>query len=71
MKCALEEAYVFAIERYLEYPPNIALSKALKTLITSSTKGWFNFFLIDNFFNLIYYNHERYITIFKEIKEYG
>jgi hypothetical protein len=68
MRCALEEAYVFAIERYSDYPATIALSKALKTLITSSTKGWFNKFLIDNFFTLLYYERERYINIFKEIK---
>lgn len=51
-KCALEEAYVFALERYSDYPPKISLYKALKQLITKSTKGYFNYFLIDNFMEL-------------------
>lgn len=69
LKCALEETYVFAIERYSEYPPNIALSKALKHLITKSTKGYFNLFMIDNFFDLLYYDRDRYIGIFKKVKD--
>jgi hypothetical protein len=69
LKCALEEAYVFAIERYHDFPPKIALSKALKQLITSSTKGFFNLFLIDNFFELLYNtNNKFYFRIFKELK---
>lgn len=68
LKCALEEAYVFALERYYMYPAKIALSKAIKTLITSSTKGWFNLFLIDNHKEMLYYNLERYINLFNETK---
>jgi hypothetical protein len=69
LKCALEEAYVFGIERYLEYPPKIALAKALKQLITSSTTGWFNLFLIDNYFDLRFNQmNERYFQIHKGMK---
>lgn len=72
LRCALEEAYVFAIERYLEYPPKIALAKSLKLLTTSSTKGWFNFFLIDNYFNLRFNKfNEQFFNIFRGIKENG
>lgn len=60
-RCALEEIYVVATERYI-LPHNIpikhAKQKALKQLITSMTKGWFNLFLIVNFEKLIYYNDE-------------
>jgi hypothetical protein len=66
--CALEEAYVFAIERYLQYPANIALTKALKHLITKSTKGYFNLFLIDNFFTLMYNMSDKFLETFKECK---
>jgi hypothetical protein len=68
IKCALEETYVFALERYLEFPPKIAFLKALKQLITSSTKGYFNLFLIDNFFELMYYDKNKYFTHYKEVK---
>jgi hypothetical protein len=68
-RCALEEAYVFALERYFVYPPITALQKALKTLITSSTKGYFNIFLIENFKELLYYERERYLSIFNKTKE--
>ena len=69
LKCALEESYVFAIERYFNYPPKIALNKAIKHLITQSTKGYFNLFLIDNFFEMIYNDNSKFINIFKEIKD--
>ncbi len=69
IKCALEETYVFALERYIDLPPNIAFTKALKHLITHSTKGYFNLFLIDNFFTLIYFDKSRYLKFYKQIKE--
>lgn len=53
LNCALEETYVFALERYLEYPPKIAFEKALKHLITKSTRGYFNLFMIENFETLL------------------
>ena len=68
LKCALEESYVFAIERYFNLPPKIALSKAIKHLIVSSTKGYFNYFIIDNFFEMLYSNHSKYLKVFEEIK---
>ena len=56
IKCALEECYVIATERYYlrGYPPKISKSRALKDMITEITKGWFNFFLIDNFEKLLH-----------------
>lgn len=69
IKCALEEAYVFALERYFEFPPKIALVKALKQLIVSSTKGYFNLFLIDNFHELIYYKQSNYLEKHRQYKE--
>jgi len=68
LKCALEETYVFALERYMKYPPKIALAKALKNLITSATKGYFNLFLIENFNELLYYDHGHYLKIYKEMR---
>lgn len=63
LKCALEETYVIATERYLfnkttEFEKlrfNIAKIKSMKNLVTSMSKGWFNLFLIENFGEL-YYN---------------
>lgn len=67
IKCASEEAYVFAIERYIDYPPRIALIKALKQLITSSTKGYFNLFIIDNFETLRYNISDKYLKVIGDI----
>lgn len=68
IKCVLEETYVFALERYLQYPPKIAFAKALKNLITKSTKGYFNLFMIDNFAELVYSDKEKLIKHYKFIK---
>jgi hypothetical protein len=64
IKCALEEIYVVATERYLgkyaETPERIykiAKIKSIKNLITSMSKGWFNLYLIENIGEL-YYNDE-------------
>lgn len=57
LKCALEETYVIATERYLDFDrPNFkgAKIKSMKNLITSMTKGWFNLFLIENFEELFF-----------------
>lgn len=62
LKCALEEIYVVATERFViskGYPIQHAKTKALKQLITSMTKGWFNLFLIVNFEYLVYYRDEN------------
>ena len=58
IKTALEEIHVIATERYLfnkSIPLKHAKYKALKHLITSMTKGWFNRFLIINFDHLMNY----------------
>lgn len=63
IKCALEEVYVIAIERFVlngVRSPKHAKYLSLKKLITSMTKGWFNLFLIDNFKELIYSEHDEY-----------
>lgn len=64
IKCMMEETMVFMIERFLipKKTKSIkhALYLALKTLITSSTKGWFNLELILNFETLIYYDLEHF-----------
>ncbi len=69
LKCALEETYVFALERYYELPPKIAFYKALKQLITSSTKGFFNLFLIENYKELMDYDRTDYVKNYKLLKE--
>ncbi len=54
--CALEEAYVIAYERFLSrsyMPFNHAKAAALKLMITNLTSGWFNQFLIENFYTLL------------------
>lgn len=65
IKCALEEIYVVATERYLfknerKQPWMKAKSKSMKNLITSMTKGWFNLFLIDNFKELLYNDYDEH-----------
>jgi hypothetical protein len=65
LKCALEECYVIASERFIfvesPLPPNLALVKATKLLITDMTKGWFNLFLKENFLTIIEYDKSHYI----------
>ena len=54
--CALEEAYVIAYERFLSrsyMPFKHTKAAALKLMITNLTSGWFNQFLIENFFTLL------------------
>lgn len=48
---ALEETHVIAFERYIinGMPPRAARVKAIKNLIQSQTKGWFQLYLIMNF----------------------
>lgn len=69
LKCAQEEIFVFALERFSEYPPNHAIIKATKHLITNSTKGFFNLFLIDNFEKLIYSNRDIFLNFYNTYKE--
>lgn len=69
IKCALEEIYVIATERYSHMPYKMAKYKSIYNLITSMTKGWFNIFLIDNFEELLYNELDKHwIKKSKEIK---
>lgn len=58
LKCAREEIYVIALERFM-IPNNMKFCKheayrlAYKKLVTTMTKGWFPLFIIDNYSNLI------------------
>lgn len=58
-KCALEELMVLTAERYIliskqnRLPVNFAKIKMLKQMITSTTSGWFNLYLKENFKMLI------------------
>lgn len=70
-KCALEEIYVVATERYIlpkGMPLKHAKYKAMKQLITSMTKGWFNLFLIEQFDEL-YYNDLDKVHFEPKVKE--
>ena len=56
IRCALEEIYVLAAERYIfvkederSWKLEHAVVKTLKNMITSTTSGWFNLFLKENF----------------------
>lgn len=68
VKCALEETYVIATERFRDKPPRLAKMKALKNLITSATKGWFNLFLIENYETLRAYDDAYWINKLKELE---
>jgi hypothetical protein len=68
IQCALEEIYVFALERHINFPPKVAFFKAAKQLITKSTRGYFNLFLIENFSEIMYYDKTDYIKKFKEYR---
>jgi hypothetical protein len=56
IKCSLEEIYVIFLERYSNFPISHGIVKAMKQLITSMTKGYFNLFLIENFEELRTYD---------------
>ena len=55
LKCALEELMVLTAERYVlvpeenKLPIKFARIKMLKQMITSTTSGWFNLYLKENF----------------------
>lgn len=62
LKCALEEIYVVATERYLDnYPLKLAKIKAVKNLVTSMTKGWFSLYLIQNFAKILASDNEHWM----------
>lgn len=66
-KCALEELMVLTTERFLltdeKIPINHARTKMLKQMITSTTSGWFNLYLKENFKRFI---DEGFPKFFKE-----
>lgn len=72
IKCALEELYVLTVERYIfidnPIPIKYAKVKMLKQMIISTTTGWFNLFLKENFDELLNINP---IHIINKINEYG
>jgi hypothetical protein len=55
LKCALEEVYVIAYERFSigNVPIKLSIIKALKQLITTMTKGWFALYLVLHFKEII------------------
>lgn len=66
IKCATEELMVLTSERYLlvpkenRLPIKFAKVKMLKQMITSTTSGWFNLFLKENFKVLIDNDFPKY-----------
>jgi len=72
-KCAAEEVYVIASERFLipqKWPKNKELRsymKALEKVCTTLTSGWFRDFALDNYVEMIaMFNKDK----FKEIKKW-
>jgi len=72
IKTVLEELYVLALERYIfvdkPLPIPFAINKTLKNMITSTTSGWFNLFIIDNFEKIRTYPTDYLITKLSLIK---
>ena len=66
IKCATEELMVLTVERYgfvpkeNRLPIKFAKIKMLKQMITSTTSGWFNLFLKENFKVLINKDFPKY-----------
>jgi hypothetical protein len=60
-KCAIEEIFVLTYERNssIKSVPH-AITKTIKQMITSTTSGWFNIYLIENFENLRKEYHSHY-----------
>lgn len=73
LKCALEECYVIASERFVfiedPLPQNIAFVKAVKHLITNMTKGWFNQFLKENFLEILEYPRNHFYTVLDTLRD--
>lgn len=72
IKTALEEIFVLSTERYIlvesPVPNKIARIKTLKQMITSSTSGWFNLFLIIHFDSLRTHSQTYFENKLKQIK---
>ena len=76
IRCALEEIYVLAAERYIfaqdperSWKLEHAVVRTLKNMITSTTSGWFNTFLKLNFNTLRNTRPERIVQKIKELTE--
>lgn len=76
MKCAIEEIYVLAAERYIfvqepekSWKLEHAVTRTLKNMITSTTSGWFCTFLKMNFNYLRTYKPEHILKKIEELKE--
>lgn len=71
IKCSVEELMVLSTERYilpLGIPLKTARYKALKQMIVSSTKGFFNLFLILNFEEILKSENEHFTTKLKGLE---
>lgn len=69
-----EEVWVTALERYLipedfKYSCGLAYIKSLKKLATTMSTGWFKFFILDNYQNLVFDNDMSYIERFKKAQK--
>jgi len=72
IKSALEELFVLTSERYLlvqnPMPLKFARVKMLKQMIVSTTSGWFNRFLIENFDELRTSEHDYFERKLNDIR---
>jgi len=73
LQTALEEIFVLTAERFIfvdkPIPTKIARIKTLKKMITSTTSGWFNFFLIEHFNSLRIFSEDYFKQTIIQIKE--
>jgi len=76
IKCAVEELMVLTAERYIfidkPIPLQIAKTKMLKKMITSTTSGWFNLWLVLHFEEIrtMYSEHfKQRIDIIKQLNK--
>lgn len=72
MECAIEEIYVLTAERYIfspwnKTPMHLAKIKVIKNMIMSTTWGWFNLFLKENFLELVRMNPKKIISKIGEL----
>ena len=77
LKCALEEIYVVALERFLipadfKMHPKSARQEALRLLITSMTKGFFPRFMVTHWNELFVANNDNsFVERFKLARDEG
>jgi hypothetical protein len=77
LKCALEEIYVVALERFLipadfKMHPKSARQEALRLLITSMTKGFFAEFMVTNWNELFVANNDNsFVERFRLARDEG